>query len=133
MKRCARHLVAASAILLGTGCYGYRTVAPGSVTPGATVRVTLSAEEAVRQQQGLGGLRQQVEGEVVPLETTSSLGLTIPLREGSPADRPGFNTFIDYYSQWARTDPASAPKYRAISGTGSVDEITARAFQALAA
>ena len=36
-----------------------------------------------------------MEGEVVPLETTSSLGLTIPLREGSPADRPGFNTFID--------------------------------------
>ena len=40
---------------------------------------------------------------------------------------------VDYYSQWARTDPAAAPKYRAISGTGSVDEITARAFEALAA
>jgi adenylate kinase len=37
----------------------------------------------------------------------------------------------DYYSQWASNEPAAAPKYRAISGTGSVDDITARAFAAL--
>ncbi|MFZ4286678.1 adenylate kinase [Variovorax sp. HJSM1_2] len=40
---------------------------------------------------------------------------------------------VDYYSNWAKTDPASAPKYRAISGMGSVDEITSRALQALSA
>ncbi|WP_295954273.1 adenylate kinase [Rhodoferax sp.] len=40
---------------------------------------------------------------------------------------------VDYYSSWARNEPSAAPKYRAISGTGSVDEITARAFAALAA
>jgi len=40
---------------------------------------------------------------------------------------------VDYYSQWAKTDPGSAPNYRAISGMGSVDEITQRAFAALAA
>lgn len=40
---------------------------------------------------------------------------------------------VDYYSSWARNEPNVAPKYRAISGTGSVDEITARAFAALAA
>ena len=39
---------------------------------------------------------------------------------------------VDYYSHWAKTDPGAAPKYRAISGTGSVDEITTRALQALA-
>ena len=39
---------------------------------------------------------------------------------------------VDYYSGWAKTDPANAPKYRAISGTGSVEEIKARAFTALA-
>ena len=39
---------------------------------------------------------------------------------------------VDYYSAWAKADPAGAPKYRAISGTGSVEEITARAFAALA-
>jgi adenylate kinase len=39
---------------------------------------------------------------------------------------------VDYYSQWAATGDAVAPQYRAISGTGTVDEITARAFAALA-
>ena len=40
---------------------------------------------------------------------------------------------VDYYSNWAKTDAQAAPKYRAISGTGGVDEITARAFAALSA
>jgi adenylate kinase len=39
---------------------------------------------------------------------------------------------VDYYSNWAKADAASAPQYRAISGTGSVEDITARAFAALA-
>ena len=38
---------------------------------------------------------------------------------------------VDYYSAWAKADPAAAPKYRAISGTGPVEEITQRAFAAL--
>ena len=38
---------------------------------------------------------------------------------------------VDYYSQWAKTEPAGAPQYRAISGMGSVDDITARALGAL--
>ncbi len=38
---------------------------------------------------------------------------------------------VDYYSHWAKTDPAAAPKYRAIQGTGSVEEITERALSAL--
>ncbi len=38
---------------------------------------------------------------------------------------------VDYYSNWAKADPAAAPKYRAISGTGSVEDITERAFAAL--
>ena len=40
---------------------------------------------------------------------------------------------VDYYANWAQADPAHAPKYRAISGMGSVEEITARALQALSA
>ena len=39
---------------------------------------------------------------------------------------------VDYYGNWANAEPAAAPKYRAISGTGSVEDITARAFAALA-
>jgi adenylate kinase len=38
---------------------------------------------------------------------------------------------VDYYSGWAQQDPAAAPKYRAINGTGSVEDITGRAFGAL--
>ena len=38
---------------------------------------------------------------------------------------------VDYYSGWAQKDPASAPPYRRISGTGSVDEIKNRAVEAL--
>ena len=40
---------------------------------------------------------------------------------------------VAYYSSWADADPQSAPKYRAISGIGGVEDITARAFAALTA
>lgn len=39
---------------------------------------------------------------------------------------------VDYYSAWAATGDAGAPRYRCISGSGSVEEITARALAALA-
>jgi adenylate kinase len=38
---------------------------------------------------------------------------------------------VDYYSNWAKAAPDVAPKYRAISGMGSVEDITTRAFKAL--
>ena len=38
---------------------------------------------------------------------------------------------VEYYSRWAATGDAAAPRYRKIDGTGSVDEITARALAAL--
>jgi adenylate kinase len=38
---------------------------------------------------------------------------------------------VDYYSKWAATGDARAPRYRKISGLGTVDEIKARAFAAL--
>lgn len=38
---------------------------------------------------------------------------------------------VEYYSSWAKISGDAAPKYRAISGMGSVDEITERAFEAL--
>lgn len=39
---------------------------------------------------------------------------------------------VEYYSNWAQTNTEKAPKYRRISGTGSVEAITARALAALA-
>ena len=38
---------------------------------------------------------------------------------------------VDYYAEWAKRDPENAPRYRKISGMGTVEEITARAMQAL--
>jgi adenylate kinase len=38
---------------------------------------------------------------------------------------------VDYYSQWAATGDARAPKCRKIAGVGSVDEIRQAAFAAL--
>ena len=39
---------------------------------------------------------------------------------------------VEYYTKWAATGDARAPKVRRISGIGSVDEIRERAFAALA-
>lgn len=38
---------------------------------------------------------------------------------------------VDYYSKWAASSPNEAPKYRMISGMGSVESITASALKAL--
>jgi len=40
---------------------------------------------------------------------------------------------VDYYSQWAARGEAGAPRYARVSGTGAVDEITARVLAALGA
>jgi adenylate kinase len=38
---------------------------------------------------------------------------------------------VDYYAQWAASGDTAAPQYRKINGTGTVEEITARALAAL--
>lgn len=38
---------------------------------------------------------------------------------------------VDYYASWAAKDHAAAPRYRNISGVGSVEEIKSRLFAAL--
>ncbi|AYH42933.1 adenylate kinase [Azoarcus sp. DN11] len=38
---------------------------------------------------------------------------------------------VDYYTKWAASGAATAPKVRKIGGLGAVDAITARAFEAL--
>jgi adenylate kinase len=38
---------------------------------------------------------------------------------------------VDYYGRWAASSDPRAPRYRKISGTGPVEEITARALAAL--
>jgi adenylate kinase len=38
---------------------------------------------------------------------------------------------VEYYSKWAESGDAAAPRYRRIDGSGTVDQITARALAAL--
>jgi adenylate kinase len=38
---------------------------------------------------------------------------------------------VDYYLAWAASGDAAAPRYCKVDGTGSVDDIAARALQAL--
>lgn len=38
---------------------------------------------------------------------------------------------VDYYQNWAAQDAQAAPKYRRISGVGTVEEIKARLFEAV--
>jgi len=38
---------------------------------------------------------------------------------------------VDYYTRWAAGGDAAAPRYRKINGSGGVDEIAARALEAL--
>jgi adenylate kinase len=40
---------------------------------------------------------------------------------------------VDYYSGWAATGDAQAPRYAKVNGTGTVDEITSRVMGALGA
>jgi adenylate kinase len=39
---------------------------------------------------------------------------------------------VDYYSQWATSGRAGAPRYRCVSGVGPVEEVKQRVFDALA-
>ena len=41
------------------------------------------------------------------------------------------SVLVGYYSQWAASSAAGAPKYRKVVGVGTVDEIRQRAFDAL--
>jgi hypothetical protein len=74
-------------------CYSYRVVTTEAVAPGSNVRVTLSSEEALRQQQSLGVLRQQLEG-LVLTAGDAEIGIAVPRPPGSPAERSGLNTLV---------------------------------------
>jgi hypothetical protein len=56
--------------------------------------VTLSPEEALRQQETVGALRQQIEGEIVEADPDGRLGLTVPRPPSSPSQRAGLNTYV---------------------------------------
>jgi adenylate kinase len=41
------------------------------------------------------------------------------------------SVLVEYYSKWAATGDAAAPRYRKVAGVGTVDEIKQRVFDAL--
>jgi tripartite-type tricarboxylate transporter receptor subunit TctC len=74
----------------------------------------------------------------LPREVLARLNSEILKAAGVPAVRTRLEVYhsqtrplVDYYSGWADTGDALAPQYRKISGLGTVEEITARALQAL--
>lgn len=78
-----------------TGCYVWREVQPSTATPGRPVRVTVDAEEAVRQQAALGRLTQQLEGVIVEGGSSDMLGMTAAGRTAGPAGETSFNVFLE--------------------------------------
>ena len=72
--------------------------------------------------------RDDVSGEpLIQREDDKEATVARRLEVYSEQTRP----LVAYYSNWAEDASEEAPKYRAISGTGSVDEITERVFKAL--
>ena len=53
------------------------------------------------------------------------------VRHGLKVYRDQSRPLIDYYSEWANTD-SDAPRYRKVEGVGTVEEIKAKIFDALA-
>lgn len=85
-------LLAAALPALG-GCYTYTLADRSAVAPGATVRVSLSRDEAVRHIDALGNLRERMEGQVQAQSDASTLALTVR-RTDTPADGGRFNAFV---------------------------------------
>lgn len=93
MKRLVHFASCLATVLALSGCYTYAPVAPSAVAPGTTVRVSVTPEEALRQQPRLGVLRQQIEGSILAAGA-DTVGIAMRAPAGSPADRPGYNTYV---------------------------------------
>lgn len=79
------------------GCHTFSPVDRSALEPGNAIRITLTAEESVRQVERLGGLRTSVQGTVRDLDGPS-LGLTLPADvpppPGSPAST-GLRSYVE--------------------------------------
>jgi hypothetical protein len=93
MRRWNRTKVAVLAVPLLVGCYSYAEIDRASVAPGATVRVALDRQEAVRQIDVLGGLRERVEGQVMEQSNGASLAMTVR-QSATPSDGGRLNAFV---------------------------------------
>lgn len=93
MRPTLRRAAALAAIPFLGGCFAYVPIEPSAVSPGTTVRVQLDREEAVRQIDALGGLRERLEGRVAEQTTAGALALTVR-QAATPAAGGRFNAFL---------------------------------------
>lgn len=93
MRMVSRSLMAIMAVPLLGGCYAYADVDGATVSPGSTVRVSLDRDEAVRQIDALGGLRERVEGMVTGQTTERAVTLTVR-QSATPAAGGRFNAYV---------------------------------------
>ena len=90
------------------------------VASGRTYHVTFNPPKVAGKDDVTGeDLIQRADDE----EATVRNRLTVYQKQTRP--------LVDYYSEWASSGRAGAPRYRKINGTGTVDEITSRALAAL--
>ena len=91
------------------------------VASGRTYHLKFNPPEVAGKDDTTGDdLIQRVDDE----ETTVRNRLDVYAKQTRP--------LVDYYANWAASGDADAPRYRRISGSGSVEEITERALAALA-
>jgi len=95
LQSIARIAIIAGAVSQSAGCYVWREVQPSMPAPGRQIRVTVEAEEAVRQQPVLGRLTQELEGVMVSSGSSDVLGMTVAGRTAGPAGETGFNVFLE--------------------------------------
>lgn len=93
MRRWIGTTLALLTVPLLVGCYAYTEIDRASVAPGATVRVAVDRQEAIRQLDVLGGLRERVEGQVAEQTNGSSLAMIVR-QSATPADGGRFNAFL---------------------------------------
>ena len=122
MPRFVRLLVLIAALQLA-GCYTFREITPTAVAPGRNVRVTLTDEEMVRQQEALGRPVQVLEAEVVRSDAGGSLDVTVAQTDRSPSDRVALNTFLSLpWSSVVRIEEKrfNAGRTAIVAGVGAI-------------
>lgn len=95
MRGWSRWMLVLAAAPWLAGCYAYTDVDRSAVPPGATVRVSVERDEAVRHVDALGGLRERVEGQVAEQTSPTALALTVR-QAATPAQGGMFNAFVTF-------------------------------------
>jgi len=89
-RRSGRALLCLLAFGSSSACYTFAPTEPSAVRPGMSVRVTLEAEEVLKQVEVLGGLDPVIRGEATEETTADRVALSFR--------RSGVSQFNSYFS-----------------------------------